>query len=108
MEPLLSRDKNLWDLFEAIVLLETKQECADFFRDLCTVSELKAMSERWLIAQMVEQKISYREISRKTGASTATITRIAHWVKYGEGGYPFMLDRLKEQAENAKREAGES
>ena len=80
-------------LFEAILKLRNVKECENFFRDLCTLSELKAMSERWEVAQCVAQEIPYREISRKTGASTATVTRVAHWVHHGEGGYRMILAR---------------
>ena len=85
------------ELFEVIVHLEDPEECARFFRDLCTLTELKAMAERWQVAQMLSEDIPYRKISERTGASTATITRIAHWLNYGEGGYRFMLERVREQ-----------
>ncbi len=99
MERELKKDPRVKDLFETIVHLEDPGECARFFRDLCTVTELKAMAERWQVAQLVSEDIPYREISQRTGASTATITRIAHWLKYGEGGYRFMLERVREQYE---------
>ena len=83
------------ELFEVIVHLEDPVECARFFRDLCTLTELKAMAERWQVVQLVSEEIPYREISERTGASTATITRIARWLKYGEGGYRFMLERVR-------------
>ncbi len=87
------------ELFEVIVHLEDPEECARFFRDLCTLTELKAMAERWQVVQLVSEDIPYREISERTGASTATITRIAHWLKYGEDGYRFMLERVREKNE---------
>lgn len=86
-------DQRVKNLFKAILKLKTSKECGIFFRDLCTLSELKAIAERWEIAQCVSKKISYREISRRTGASTATVTRVAHWVHHGEGGYRLVLDR---------------
>ena len=95
MEHELESDKSLWSLFEVIVQLDERQECARFFRDLCTLTELKAMSERWEVAQLVARDITYREINELTGSSTATITRIAHWVKHGEGGYREALLRTK-------------
>ncbi|HSR49688.1 MAG TPA: YerC/YecD family TrpR-related protein [Acidobacteriota bacterium] len=94
MERALDRNKELWDLFEVICGLEDAQECALFFRDLCTLTELQAMAERWQVARLVDEGIPYRRISELTGASTATITRVAHWVKHGEGGYRAMLDKL--------------
>ena len=58
-----------------------------FLRDLCTVAELDAMGQRLQVAALVDQGVPYAEISRVTGASTATVTRVAHWLRYGEGGY---------------------
>ncbi len=99
MEAELKRDPRVKELFEVIVHLEDPEECARFFRDLCTLTELKAMAERWQVVQLVSEDIPYREISERTGASTATITRIARWLKYGEGGYRFMLERVRKQYE---------
>jgi len=82
------------ELYDAILNLDSREECAKFFRDLCTLSELKAMTERWQVAKQVNQAIPYRAISENTGASTATITRVAHWLHHGEGGYRLVLDRL--------------
>jgi TrpR-related protein YerC/YecD len=95
MERALRDNASLWELFEAITLLENSEETARFFRDLCTLGELKAMAERWQVAQMVDKGMPYRKISRITGASTATVTRIAHWLRHGEGGYPMLLDRIR-------------
>lgn len=81
-------------LFETILQLETVEEAAAFFRDLCTRRELEEMSSRWAIARLLESGLPYREISAKTGASTATITRINQWRQHGAGGYRAMLDRL--------------
>ena len=97
MEEELERNKSLWMLFDAIGRLRDRKEYARFFRDLCTLAELEAMAERWAIARMVAKKIPYRKISEVTGASTATITRIAHWVHHGEGGYRLMLERVQER-----------
>ncbi len=99
MERELKKDPRVKELFEVIVHLEDPEECARFFRDLCTLTELKAMAERWQVVQLVSEDIPYREISERTGASTATITRIARWLKYGEGGYRFMLERVREKNE---------
>ena len=81
-------------LFKAVLKLKTKGECEKFFRDLCTLSELKAMGERLVVAKMANDKIPYRKIASKTGASTATVTRVAHWLHHGEGGYKLVLKRL--------------
>ncbi len=81
-------------LFNAILNLESPEETERFFRDLCTLNELRDMSQRWSVARMLESGLHYAEISRQTGASTATITRIASWLNHGEGGYRAMLDKL--------------
>jgi len=84
------------EMFDAILRLRDREEAASFFRDLCTLGELRAMTQRWAVVRMLEQGLHYAEISRRTGASTATITRIASWLHHGEGGYRLMLDRLRE------------
>ena len=94
MERDLEQNGNLWELFEAITLLEESGETAKFLRDLCTLGELEALAERWAVVRMVDRKIPYRKIARETGASTATVTRIAHWLRHGEGGYRLVLDRV--------------
>ena len=82
-------------LFNAILRLETPEETERFFRDLCTLNELRDMSQRWGVVRMLDAGLHYAEISRTTGASTATITRIASWLNHGEGGYRAMLDKLE-------------
>jgi len=81
------------DLFEAIVSLEGAEEVERFLRDLCTLSELEAMAHRWEVVKLLDQGLSYQEIARRTGASTTTVTRVAHWLRHGEGGYRTALDR---------------
>jgi len=81
-------------LLEAILTLGTRDETERFFRDLCTLNELRDMAQRWAVVRMLEGGMHYAEISRTTGASTATITRIASWLNHGEGGYRAMLDKL--------------
>ena len=88
-----NNNKALKEVYEAVLKLETVDECKKFFRDLCTMSELNSMAERFVVAKMVDQKIPYREISKKTGSSTATITRVAHWLHHGKGGYKLILER---------------
>ncbi|MEJ2077197.1 MAG: YerC/YecD family TrpR-related protein [Acidobacteriota bacterium] len=95
MERKLRENEDLWRLFEAIAELENGSEAALFFRDLCTLGELEALAERWKVAQMIDEGIPYRRINQLTGASTATVTRIAHWLHNGEGGYRLLLDRLR-------------
>lgn len=81
-------------LFGAIRRLETADETERFFRDLCTLNELHDMSQRWAVVRLLDAGLHYAEISKRTGASTATITRIASWLNHGEGGYRAMLDKL--------------
>ena len=94
MKSVNPKSKDLNALYEAILKLESADECKKFFRDLCTIDELKSMSERFAVVRMLEQGIPYRKISTKTGASTATVTRVAHWLHHGKGGYRLMLERL--------------
>src|SRR5436189_4100380 len=93
--------KEMRKLFDAIVSLETAAEAERFFRDLCTLSELEAMTHRWQAAQLVDRGLPYLEVSRRTGASTTTVTRVAHWLHHGEGGYRLMLDRRRRPARTA-------
>jgi TrpR-related protein YerC/YecD len=95
MEVELQNNKAVWEVFKAITLLRDKDECARFFRDLCTVAEIEAMAERWAVARLLNNQMPYRQVSEVTGASTTTITRVAHWLKYGEGGYRMMLERTQ-------------
>ena len=83
------------DLFEAILSLEDRDELERFLRDLCTLGELQAMAHRWEVAKLVDQGLPYHEIARRTGASTTTVTRVAHWLRHGEGGYRQALERRK-------------
>ncbi|HEY7828274.1 MAG TPA: YerC/YecD family TrpR-related protein [Candidatus Limnocylindrales bacterium] len=95
------RSEHTADLFEAILSLKSIDEAERFFRDLCTLGELRDLAQRWAVVRMLDQGLHYAEISRRTGASTATITRIASWLRHGEGGYQAMLARLHKKA--AKR-----
>ena len=82
-------------LFKAMLQLKSVDECRKFYRDLCTMAELKAMAERWEVVQLLLAGIPYREISKQTGASTATVTRVAQWLNHGEDGYKLVLKRQK-------------
>jgi TrpR-related protein YerC/YecD len=81
------------DLLRTVLRLESLDEAERFFRDLCTLSELEAMAHRWQVAKLVDQGLPYHEVSRRTGASTTTVTRVAHWLRHGEEGYRLALDR---------------
>ena len=85
--------KEMRALFDAVLSLETRQEAEAFFRDLCTLSELEAMTHRWQVVRLLERGLPYLEIAERTGASTTTVTRVAHWLRHGEGGYRLALDR---------------
>ncbi|KKU78434.1 MAG: hypothetical protein UY05_C0059G0004 [Candidatus Peregrinibacteria bacterium GW2011_GWA2_47_7] len=87
--------KEMKELFKAIAALRNVDECKKFFRDIATLSELTAFSERFQVAKQVTKNVPYREIAKKTGSSTATITRVAHWLHHGMGGYKLILKRLK-------------
>ena len=89
------------DLSEAIASLRSPEEAGRFLRDLCTLSELEAMAHRWQVANLLEEGLPYLEISRRTHASTTTVTRVAHWLRYGENGYRLVLDRLKRRKTTA-------
>ncbi len=82
------------ELFETILKLEDQKEVSAFFRDLCTLDELTKMSERWEVARLLHQNLPYRKVAKKTGASTTTVTRVAHWLRRGEGGYQKALKKL--------------
>ncbi len=81
-------------LLDALLQVETTGEAAAFLRDLCTLGELRDLAQRWAVVRLLDAGLHYSEISRLTGASTATITRIASWLNHGEGGYRLLLDRV--------------
>jgi TrpR-related protein YerC/YecD len=84
-------------LFEAILCLKDKEECYTFFEDVCTINELLSLSQRFEVARMLRQKKTYLEISEKTGASTATISRVNRSLTYGNDGYEMVFNRMKEE-----------
>ena len=87
------RSKEMRALFEAIQGLESTTEVAAFLRDLCTVAELEAMAHRWQVAGLVDAGLPYLEVAARAGASTTTVTRVAHSLRYGQDGYRRALDR---------------
>ena len=93
--------KEITELCEAVASLRSAEEASRFLRDLCTRSELEAMAHRWQVARLLDEGLPYLEISRRTRASTTTVTRVAHWLRYGEGGYRLVLDRLKRRRATA-------
>jgi TrpR-related protein YerC/YecD len=95
-------------LIDVILRLDDREDAGRFLRDLCTVGELHDMAQRWAVVRMLDGGLHYAEISRRSGASTATITRIASWLYHGEGGYRDQLDRLKASGGSTYPEAGEA
>jgi TrpR-related protein YerC/YecD len=92
-DPTEWRSEDTSDLLETILELPDKPAAERFFRDLCTLRELHDLAQRWHVVRLLDSGIPYVEISRTTGASTATVTRIAQWLKHGTGGYREALDR---------------
>ncbi len=80
-------------LVEALLKLETPEECAAFLDDICTIRELSDLAQRWEVAEMLHEGKNYQEISAVTGASTATISRVNKCLNYGSGGYRAVLDK---------------
>ena len=85
-------------LFDAVLSLKDKDECYTFFEDVCTIQELVAISQRFEVADMLTQKKTYLDIAEKTGASTATISRVNRSLTYGNDGYALVLKRMAEAA----------
>lgn len=81
-------------LFDAVLSLENRDECYSFFEDLCTVNELLSLSQRFEVAAMLKDRKTYLEIAEKTGASTATISRVNRSLNYGNDGYELVFDRI--------------
>jgi TrpR-related protein YerC/YecD len=82
------------DLCDALLALRTRDETAAFLRDICSLHELESLSHRWQAARMLDQGTPYARVASELHASTATVTRVAHWLRHGEGGYRLVLDRL--------------
>ena len=82
-------------LYEAVLSLKTPEECHAFFQDLCTVAELRAMAQRLEVAQLLDEGLIYNDILQRTGASSATISRVNRALQYGADGYKTVLPRLK-------------
>lgn len=87
-------------MFEAILSLENREECYAFFEDLCTVNELLSLSQRFEVAAMLRDHKTYLEIAEKTGASTATISRVNRSLNYGNDGYELAFQRMKKDTPN--------
>lgn len=88
------KNKSSDALFDAVLTLKTREECYQFFDDLCTVNEIISLSQRFEVAKMLNNHKTYIEIAEKTGASTATISRVNRALNYGNNGYMLALERL--------------
>lgn len=89
------RAPDLDALFDAVLLLRDRSECYRFFEDVCTISELKSIAQRFDVAKKLDEGVTYQEISQQLGASTATISRVNRALAYGAGGYRLLLDRIR-------------
>ena len=90
-------------LFEAILTLKTPEECYAFFEDVCTVNELLSLSQRYEVAKMLREKKTYLDIAERTGASTATISRVNRSLNYGNDGYDLVFTRLGKEGEEQEK-----
>lgn len=82
-------------LFRAILALENEEDCYRFFEDVCTISEIRSIAQRWQVARLLDEDMTYSAIAEKTGASTATVSRVGKCLKYGADGYRRVLDKIK-------------
>ena len=94
-QPSSQAGEGITDLVAALRTLRTEGELTAFLRDLCTRAELEALAHRWQTARLVDEGIPYLEIAERVPTSTATVTRVAQWVRHGAGGYRIALERVK-------------
>ena len=94
-----SRKPRNTDMYKAILTLRSFEECMDFFDDLCTVTEIQAMEQRYQVAVCLSKDMKYNDILAETGASSATISRVNRSLKYGKDGYEVVFDRLENAGE---------
>ena len=93
----MRKQEELDFLYNSILKIETLEECKNFFADLCSIQEINEMMQRILVAKMLKEKNVYSQITKETGASTATISRVSRSLNYGKGGYSLILDRMNEE-----------
>ena len=91
VEPLAGLD----DVADALLTMRNREELKRFLRDLCTLSELEALAHRWQTARLVDEGVPYHEIAHRVPTSTATVTRVAQWLRHGAGGYQLALERTR-------------
>lgn len=95
-EPII-KNKSIDELYKAIISIENLDECYTFFEDLCTITEIQAMAQRYHVALMLHQGVTYSEIAKETGASSATISRVNRALNYGAGGYKSLIDKVEKE-----------
>ncbi len=88
------KTKHTDNLFKAILSLENEKECSKFFEDICTIKEIQDIAQRLEVARLLKEGRAYNDVAKKTGASTATISRVNKCISYGSGGYELVLKRL--------------
>ena len=93
------RTEAVFQLFDAVLTLDNKEECFQFFEDLCTVNELLSLAQRLQVAKMLREEHTYLEVAEKTGASTATISRVNRSLNYGNDGYDMVFSKMKNNNE---------
>ncbi len=91
--------KDMGTLFQAVLQLRSEEECLAFFSDICTVTELQAISQRLRVARLLREGLSYSAVTAETGVSAATISRVSRCLEYGTGGYDLVFDRLNREGE---------
>ena len=89
------KQRDIDDLYNTVIRLESLEECRRFFRDLLTETEIREFAERWKVARMLSRGVPYTTIEKETGLSSRTIARVHKWLKQGKGGYTMMLRRLQ-------------
>ncbi|HEX7041942.1 MAG TPA: YerC/YecD family TrpR-related protein [Patescibacteria group bacterium] len=95
--------KDVEELFKTLLQLKTVGECRNYLRDLLTEAEIKEFANRWKVARLLEEKVPYEDITKKTGMSSTTIARIQKWLQNGKGGYRLMLKKINgKKRENKK------
>ncbi len=93
-DPSAWHDQGLDDLCDALLVMRTRDEMAAFLRDACSLHELEVIAHRWQAARLLDAGLPYARVAQEVHGSTATVTRVAHWLKHGEGGYRMAIDRL--------------
>lgn len=99
----LRKDMQTDALFRSILMLSSVEECYQYFEDLCTVKEIRDLSQRLEVARLLSAGSSYQQAGEKTGASSATIGRVKRCLNYGAGGYALILERMKENDEEGRK-----